>query len=941
VYDARQEFLPALDPGRWERIQEIFFAASELDPSTRPQYLENACGGEEELRCEVERYLRSLEADDDVLSHVIRSEAAVALDAGWDGERIGPYRVLRKLGQGGMGSVYLAERDDQQFQQKVAIKLIRPEAAASPQLLLRFRMERQILADLDHPNIARMLTGGVTANGIPFLVMDYIEGSPIDEYCRVHSLSLRERIELFCAVCDAVQYAHRSLVVHRDIKPSNILVTADGVPKLLDFGIAKLLRHDDRCETAALTLPADRLMTLEYASPEQVRGGTVTTATDVYALGVLLYELLAAVSPFDIPKLDLLEAQRAICETAPAPPSRAAASVPHAGSLKGDLDNIVLMAMRKEPTDRYSSVEQLSEDLKRYLDGFPVAASRGSRRYRAAKFFRRHRLSVSVSAAAAMIVVGFGIGMAVLAARVTRERDAVRVERTRAEQVSQFLTGLFSSSDPFLNQGANVTAKELLDGGSRRILHDLQGQPKARADLLETMARAYQHLGLKAEAETEFREQARAAEQAFGAGSVEASVALRQLADVERQRSKFTEAEADLRRALAIQQKTLHADSPELSHTFNNLGLVLQARGDVAGAEPLFRQAVAISRRYPSEIIQTLVMMSNLGAVLSDRGRYADAEPVLRDVLAERIRVLGANHPQVALSTMRLALLLDRKGSWVESETLLRDALQRYESLYSESHPELLTAAVNLGLLLQKTGRFAEAEALYRKAVDVGARASGETTEVANASASLASLLAETLRFAEADRLFERAIDIYRAKADAGSTREARTLEQRGITLQFRGRREAAAADFQAALAIRQRRLGADHPDVAASLFDLGMYQQAVDIDRRVLPPGHLQLTTHQLAYAEQTGSYSLAREALQARQAALPAGAWQIDDAKVRLAVIAGRLGNCSEAVPMGTESYTALQRTLGADTMTAHTTAAQLAEVRRRCAAGATGLH
>jgi serine/threonine-protein kinase len=914
-----------LDPGRWERIQEIFFVASDLKSSERAEYLDRACAEEMDLRTEVERVLRSLDDGVDPVRETIQSEVAVALEHS-PGDRIGPYRLVRKLGQGGMGSVYLAERDDRQFQRQVAIKLIRPEAAASPDLLRRFRAERQILADLDHPYIAHLLSGGVTEQGIPYLVLEHIDGRPINEYCREHALEIPERIRLFQTVCAAVAYAHRNLVVHRDIKPSNILVTADGIPKLLDFGIAKLLKPEQAAMTVAMTRPAERLMTLEYASPEQVRGGAITTATDVYALGVVLYELVAGVAPLDLANMDQLEAQRSICEVMPVPPSRAERAGRKVRAA-ADLDNIVMMALRKSPDERYASVEQLSEDLRHYVEGFPVLASKGNRRYRAAKFIARHRTGVAIAAVGTLLVAGFIVGMSVLAARLARER-------TRAERVSQFLTGLFSSSDPYLNQRANLTAKQLLDGGSKRILHDLQNEPAVRADLLQTMAQAYQHLGLKSEAEAAFRQQAGAAAQAYGADSIQVSVALRQLGDVERQRSELSQSEVDLRRALAIQEKHQKPTDREIAHTLNNLGLVLQTRGDVAGAEPLFRRAVEISRLYPDQASQTLVMMSNLGSVLVDRGNYAEAERVLRETLARRKEMLGANHPQVALSMNRLAHFLVRKGAWKEAESLYRDSLLRYQAAYPPSHPELLATKNNLAVLLQETGRFDEAEALYRSVIDTGTRALDDVgaANVALWSGNLASLLAERLEFREADALFESAFAMCRARLGADSTREARLLSQRGVTLAFRGRNEAAKLDFDTALAIRRKRLGENHPDVAASLFDLGRFQEALDMDSRTLPADHPQTATHEMALAEQLGSEPLARAALRIRERVLPAGAWQIDDAKVRLAAILSRAGNCRDAEPLAVQAE-AIRNKLGERTMTAQSSDARLAEVRHHC--------
>lgn len=432
-----------MEPQRWERIQDIFCAALEMDPAARSHFLDGACGEDSNLRIEVEKFLRSLDTEDDVLAEAIGAEAArvfVPKTAFEPGRAIGPYQLIRRIGQGGMGSVYLAARADRQYEQQVAIKLLRSETRANPELIRRFRTERQILAALDHPNIAHLLDGGITEDGTPYLVMQYVDGVGIDEYCRRHAPSLPERVRLFQMVCAAVQYAHRSLVVHRDIKPSNILVGADGVPKLLDFGIAKLLRPDTPSQTLALTRPAERLMTVEYASPEQIRGETITTATDVYALGIVLFELLTGCHPFDAQRSDSIALARAVCEAEPRRPSAVAstAGLAFAREVRGDLDDIVLRAIRKEPEARYSSVDQLAEDLGRYVGGFPVAASRGTRRYRVSKFVRRHRFGVAASAAFVLLLAAGGISMGVLAARVTRERDAARLARALRSRVRIF-----------------------------------------------------------------------------------------------------------------------------------------------------------------------------------------------------------------------------------------------------------------------------------------------------------------------------------------------------------------------------------------------------------------------------------------------------------------------------------------------------------------------
>jgi serine/threonine-protein kinase len=849
-----------------------------MEAEARHVYLDQACATDPTLRSEIDRLLRSLEEDTDLAGEAVRAGALDAVLSAGPAEisdRVGSYRLLRRIGFGGMGAVYLAERADEQFQQRVAIKLVRQEAGGRADLLRRFRMERQILAGLEHANIARLLDGGVTTAGVPYLAMEYIDGVPIDEYCSKRQLSLRGRIELFRIVCSAVQYAHRNLVIHRDIKPSNILVAADGVPKLLDFGIAKLLKAPSAGQTMTLTRPAERVMTVEYASPEQIRGEQVTTATDVYALGVVLYELLAASRPFsagpDPTPHSYLELQRRICEAPPTRPSTLAAKAgrDQARALKGDLDNIVMKALRKEPEDRYSSVEQLSEDLRLYLDGFPVLASQGSRRYRLGKFVRRHRYAVAGGSLFALTLAGFGIGMAVLAARIRTERDHARVESARSAQVSAFLQDLFLSSDPYQSKGDTAAARRLLDEGAKRIARDLQGQPAVAARILSTIGQAYQNLGLLGDAEKTFRDGVRAEEQANGRDSLPVANMERQLADVERQRTNLAAAEADLRHALAVLTKVAPPNDMRLAHTLNNLALVLQTRGQAAEAEGLSERAAAISSQYPGEIRETLAMMSNLGSELSDCGRYAEAEKVLREVLARRRQLLGEDHPQVQLSKVRLGFLLARRGKYTEAEPLYRDALEHYGRLWGEHHIQTLAAMNNLALLLADTGRAKEAEALFRHLLEVARPTLGETADVAMWSSNLAGLLTDNGRLAEAGELFQKSLAICREKLGEGSVREARILARYAALLAAEHRPAEAEREFDQALAMARGRIGAVHPDIAQLSFDYGemertqgrreqaahFYCDAVRIGRQALPPDDPQTAKAQSRFAEVAGA--------------------------------------------------------------------------------------
>ena len=453
-------------PGTWQRLEKLFYAALEMQPAERAQFLDQACVGDTGMRVQVESLLAAAGRTDGFLDRpVLEAVQEVAFSGAAVGLHIGAYKILRVIGEGGMGIVYLASRADDLYQKQVAIKVVRAGFGLNAAMLLRFGSERQILANLDHPNIARLFDGGA-ADGMPYLVMEYVDGIPIDRFCQSRQLNLTQRLQLFCEVCSAVDYAHKNLVVHRDIKPVNILVTADGVPKLLDFGIAKLL--DEELAGQGQTRTVDRFMTPEYASPEQLRGEQVTTATDVYALGVLLYELLTGERLFRLKTASPLEIFEIICEREPAAPSEAPiADDLHATpygrrSLRGDLDNIVLTAVRKEPSRRYVSVAALAADIQAYLKGYPVQARTHGWIYRSGKFIRRHKAAVAATAAMVLALIAFSIGMGLLARRATREK-------LTAQRESEFLAGVFQAATPDESQGKEITARQLLDQAAKRI----------------------------------------------------------------------------------------------------------------------------------------------------------------------------------------------------------------------------------------------------------------------------------------------------------------------------------------------------------------------------------------------------------------------------------------------------------------------------------------
>jgi serine/threonine protein kinase len=501
-------------PEHWRRVKAIFQSAIEMEPHSRPPFLDVECNGDESLRHEVERMLASDESNPGFLEDSpIDLNQFTTNQNSFIGKLIGPYRLVEEIGRGGMGAVYLAERTDE-FEKQVAIKIIK-RGMDSDDMLRRFRNERQILAHLDHPNIARLLDGGTTEDGLPFFVMEYVQGSVIDEYCDSQALTINGRVELFREVCAAVSYAHRHLAIHRDIKPSNILVTDDGEPKLLDFGIAKLLTPDAEGQT----FTSAQLMTPEYASPEQVRGDTsITTATDVYSLGVVLYELLTGCSPYDFPNYRPDEVARAICDTEPPKPSKRIADltahpktnrnsqfefrnshgIPNQNSqsairnskfLKGDLDNVVLMALRKDPARRYSTVDQFSEDLRRYLAGLPVSARADTLRYRTTKFVQRNK-AASIAAVLLVVAILAGIGATLYQAR-RAEKQRLLAEKRFNEVRELAHSVVFKYHDAIERLAGSTQVREMLVKDALTYLDRLSQDASGDRSLQRELGLAY------------------------------------------------------------------------------------------------------------------------------------------------------------------------------------------------------------------------------------------------------------------------------------------------------------------------------------------------------------------------------------------------------------------------------------------------------------------
>jgi eukaryotic-like serine/threonine-protein kinase len=774
-----------MTPDRWKQIEHIFFKAVELPQDKRPAFLLAECGQDSELFHEVESLLQQEDQTGAMLKTII-SHAADSFSqqepGNLKGKRFGAYLLTELVGQGGMAEVYKAVRDDDQYQKQVAIKLIHHNKFSF--LISRFWHERQILANLEHSNIARFLEGGTSSDGIPYLVMEFIEGEPITTYCDKNNLTIRQRLDLFRIVCNAVQYAHRNLVIHRDLKPSNILVTTDGVPKLLDFGIAKLLNPDLITESPTATVTSLRMMTPEYASPEQVLGQQVTTATDVYSLGAVLYELLTKERAHQLNTHSFAEIENVICKKDPELPSLAVKRIQSSDSEEKvnakkrlsrefvhELDNIVLKAMEKDPQRRYNTAAQFGEDVARYLDGLPILARTSTLSYRAAKFVRRHRTAVAISIIVVLLLAGFAVAMTIQAARIASERD-------RANQVTNFLVKLFEVSNPSESKGNSVTARELLDASSQKIQTDLRNQPEVQAALMETMGRVYGNLGLYKTAIPLLEKSLQTRKEKFGEDNLDVAATMNDLAEALFYAGKYKEGEPLARKALATRRKFLGNQHQDVAMSLSNLGGEQYVTGQYAEAESMFREALSIRQKlFGDENLLVATSLSQLGLALKMQEKDDEAEVLYRKSLAIRRKFLGNNHPDIATSLNNLGRLLLDKPDYDGAEQMLREAVELDRKILGKDHPDLAITITGLGQAMRGKKNYTEAEKLFRESLELRERVlPKDHPSIAISMNNLAGLLIDEKKFDEADELAHQAQQIFKKALPAKHINHASVL---------------------------------------------------------------------------------------------------------------------------------------------------------------------
>ncbi len=851
----------------WPRIKEIVGAALERAPSERSAYLDRACSEDEALRLEIDSLLAAYEVaggfsgtswEIDPVERAIPSQI------------IGPYRLIRELGVGGMGQVWLAEQISPVSRQ-CALKLIK-SGIYDANAVRRFEAERQSLALMEHPAIAKVFDAGTTPSGQPYFAMEYVDGLPIHEYCDRKKMGIRERLALFAQVCEGVQHAHQKAIIHRDLKPSNILVVEiDGkpCPRIIDFGLAKTVEPAHDGETLLTQLGA-LLGTPGYMSPEQADPGVrdVDTRTDVYSLGVVLYELLTGVLPFNSArskKQHLDEILRELREDTPQRPSstvnthretlaRRAADrgtdvVKLVGLLRGDLDWITMKALEKDRDRRYGTPTELASDIRRYLNDLPVLAGKGDAGYRLRKYIRRHRLAVALSAVAVVLVAAFSIVQAIQLRRLTRERD-------RADRITDFMTNMFKVPDPSEARGNTVTAREILDKSSRQIETGLGQDAEVQSQLMGVMAETYLNLGLYSRAHELATLSWQNRQRTLGPNHPKTLESIAQMALARFHEGHDREAEQLIRGAIDLEQRHLGAEDALTLQSRDDLAIILEREGKYAEAERLERELVdRRSRKFGPEAPQTLQSVNNLAAALEGESRFEEAQQEYRQLLATRRRLFGANHPSTVATMHNLANSLQEQGRYDEAEALYRETLGISESVLGLEHPDTASTMITLANCIRHNdARRAEAEQLYRKGLEIELRVAGpENSDTTRAEEGLANLLSSEGQDAEAEKLLRNVLAIRQRLLGADHTDTLITQYNLGTVLFHEGRLMEAEKLIHETINLQTRVLGPEDPDTLASMAFQAkimlsqkkpqeaeeLAHKAFDIQLRVLGPQH------------------------------------------------------------------------------------------------------
>jgi serine/threonine protein kinase/Tfp pilus assembly protein PilF len=741
---------------------------------------------------------------------------------------IGGYRIIREIGAGGMGVVYEAEQ--QQPRRLVALKVIQGARLLEEESLKLFERETQALARLKHPGIASIYECGRTPDGRHFFAMELVRGDTLEVYLHKSTESgpitparLRERLAIFRKISDAITYAHQRGVIHRDLKPSNIIVQREfdntdsnadpHVPgiKILDFGLARITETDLAVATVGTEIGKIQ-GTLPYMSPEQVRGNPdeIDVRSDVYSLGVILYEMIAGRRPYDVHRAMLHEAARIICETQPDPISKSWSGTKR---LDKDIETIVGKALEKEAPRRYQSVAALTDDVSRFLSGQPILARPPSAIYQLRKMAVRHKFGFAFTALLLVLVAASAIGMSVQAARIARERDRANREAKISQQISEFLISLFQVSDPVEGKGKDVKAREILDVGSARIAGELKDQPEIRATLFDTMGVVYRNLGLYDKATDLVQAGLAIREQELGKDSLETAGSLDNLGALKLNMADFDAAETLMREALDIRMKKLGPESASVAESYDNIGSVQFEKGNWRKCEELFRQALAIRKKALGEdSLEVADSLNNLAMVLNYEDKFTESEPLHQEAISIRQKHLGPTHPLVAQGINNLAMVYLRTKNYASAEKLLQEALSINRKVFGDTHPEISANLNNLALLNLEWKRLPQAEDLYRQVIALNQKNLGENNPaLAEPIQSLGVVLTQEKKFPEAEDCLKKAISLKRLRFQESHWQIATTKNLLGACLVDEKKFKEAEPLLEQSYAIIKKEFGMKH----------------------------------------------------------------------------------------------------------------------------------
>jgi serine/threonine protein kinase/tetratricopeptide (TPR) repeat protein len=807
--------------------------------------------------------------------------------AGETSQTVGPYHLLEKIGEGGMGEVWVAEQH-KPIHRRVAVKLVKP-GMDTAQVMARFESERQALAAMDHPAIAKIFDAGATEQGRPYFVMEYVKGIPITAYCDQNHLTTQERLRLLMHVCEGVQHAHQKAIIHRDLKPSNVLIAIeDGkpVPKIIDFGVAKATAQS-LTERTIYTELGMMIGTPEYMSPEQAEmsGQNIDTRTDVYSLGAILYELLVGALPFDPKELRRAgfdEIRRKIREEQPPKPSTRLSTMGEGSTvsaqnrrtepptlvrqIRGDLDWITMKALEKDRTRRYGSPSELAADIERFLYHQPIIARPPSTLYKAMRFVRRHRVGVGAAATLTLLLIVFSAVTAIQAKRVARERDKANQEAEASRQVTDFLTGLFRVSDPSEARGNSITAREILDKGADKIGRELAAQPRIQGRLMSTMGRVYQSLGLYQRAAQLLEKALDIARSNLGGEHPDVAKYELALAWLYRFQGRGKEAIPLCRSALAILEKTPDTAPTDVARALHIMAVLLRDKGDYEEARTLFEKSRAIyEKALGPEDVQVAYSYYHQGWLFKLMGNLAEAKQSYERALSIMEKTLPPDHPDLAWCLNDLSVVYENMGDYDSSRQLLERSLATKEKVYGPDHPALAATLKNLGVVLWRMGKYDQAKLLYERALAIEEKALGpDHAEVAGTLNNLALLAQDTGNYAEAQRLYERSLALKQKIYGPEHAEVAISLINFAELFGKMGDYGRAIALSKRSLAVFEKVFGAEHAEVAYVLRSLAgiyvkqgdyalaepLYQRSLDIREKAAEPDKLEIAGTMEEYA-------------------------------------------------------------------------------------------